>query len=312
MNKIPRISIITPSFNQVQFIEDTILSVISQNYPNLEYIIIDGGSTDNSIDIIRKYEKQLKYWVSEPDNGQSDAINKGAAFATGDLIAWLNSDDLYLPGSLDAVAQAYINHPEHIIAGPVINFRHGETYEQIKNQNSLRDIETMVKFWKAGWTWHQPGIFFPKSVWDKIGGLDISLHYCMDYDLLIRFMQITSPIFVETPLARFRLHNKAKGQAAGFENFLYEWSLVSKRYWSSLDIESTKEHNSYVSRQLALLIGRRIRHRKLSSAFRAMVVANEMKMVTKVLLMFFIESLDWVKCELGWQRKNASILKDKK
>ena len=111
----PKISIVTPSFNQVQFIEETIRSVILQNYPNLEYIIIDGGSTDGSVEIIKKYEKYLTYWVSEPDSGQSEAINKGWKIATGDIIAWLNSDDMYMPYALSTIASMYAANPDKII-----------------------------------------------------------------------------------------------------------------------------------------------------------------------------------------------------
>src|SRR5687768_13083798 len=103
----PKISIITPSYNQGRFIEETILSVINQNYPNLEYIIIDGGSTDNTVEIIRKYEQHLAYWVSEKDGGQSEAINKGFKKATGDIVCWINSDDFFMPGALSKVADCF-------------------------------------------------------------------------------------------------------------------------------------------------------------------------------------------------------------
>jgi glycosyltransferase involved in cell wall biosynthesis len=112
MTTYPKISIVTPSFNQGRFIEKTILSVIEQDYPNLEYIIIDGGSTDESVEVIKKYDQHLAYWVSEPDRGQSHAINKGFERATGEIFGWLNSDDWYHPGALKAVAEAFAANPE--------------------------------------------------------------------------------------------------------------------------------------------------------------------------------------------------------
>lgn len=108
----PRISIVTPSYNQAEFLERTIFSVLNQNYPKLEYIIIDGGSTDGSVEIIKKYDKYLTFWVSEKDNGQADAIRKGFARATGEILAWINSDDTYLPGTFLKVAKAFIKNPK--------------------------------------------------------------------------------------------------------------------------------------------------------------------------------------------------------
>ncbi|RYE40071.1 MAG: glycosyltransferase, partial [Sphingobacteriales bacterium] len=124
---VPKISVITPSFNQGEYLEDTILSVIGQNYPNLEYIIIDGGSADNSVSIIKKYETHLSYWISEKDKGQSHAINKGFGLATGDILCWLNSDDLLLPSTLSYIASlADVLPDEYIVFGNCIHFRESE------------------------------------------------------------------------------------------------------------------------------------------------------------------------------------------
>jgi len=137
MQKLPKISIITPSYNQGLFLEETIQSVLNQNYPNLEYIIIDGGSSDNSIEIIKKYEKHLSYWVSEKDRGQTHAVNKGLEKATGEIIGWINSDDVYVKGAFKAVAKAFHEHPDAILV-------HGNRI--MIDENS--DV--------SGWTWLSP------------------------------------------------------------------------------------------------------------------------------------------------------------
>ena len=126
----PKISIVTPSFNQGRFLEETILSVLNQRYPNLEYIVIDGGSTDESVDIIRRYENRLAYWISERDNGQVPAINKGLEQATGDIFAFINSDDVYLPGAFAAVAEYFENYPEcEWVCGDTMMFGDGYATE---------------------------------------------------------------------------------------------------------------------------------------------------------------------------------------
>ncbi len=130
----PKISIVTPSYNQAEFLERTILSVLNQNYPNLEYIIIDGGSTDGSVEIIKKYEKYLSYWVSEKDRGQAHALNKGFEKATGDLVGWQNSDDIYLPGAFRKVAEVYRNNPNYDVY-------FGNIYFIAEEDNIIRDLK---------------------------------------------------------------------------------------------------------------------------------------------------------------------------
>jgi glycosyltransferase involved in cell wall biosynthesis len=233
----PRVSIVTPSYNQGQFIEETIRSVVLQGYPNLEYFVIDGGSTDDSVAIIRKYESWLTYWVSEPDRGQSHAINKGFERATGEVFAWINSDDVYLPGAFAAVASAYRMAPGRTVAGSVMMLRElggdGER-EDIVSQMDLR-LEDVVslKFWEPGTAFYQPGHFFPASVWMKIGGLDASLQYVMDYDLLCRILQHTSVTHLSDVIAGFRVHQASKSVARKLDQ-VAEAMRVSQRYWHLL------------------------------------------------------------------------------
>ena len=206
----PKISIVTPSFNQGKYLEETILSVINQEYPNLEYIIIDGGSTDNSLEIIAKYEKYLTFWVSEPDNGQSNAINKGLAKSTGEVFNWLCSDDTLTEGSLYRIGKAFKEHPEiKCYSGGLRQFQEDRTlgiYPPLL-QGSFENTVRMriVK---------QPSVFFGMDAIKKMGILNEALHYVMDIDWLLKFLFIfgQEKIHEENDfiVANYRLHENSK------------------------------------------------------------------------------------------------------
>jgi glycosyltransferase involved in cell wall biosynthesis len=248
---LPLISIVTPSYNQASFLEETILSVLNQNYPHLEYMVIDGGSTDGSVDIIRSYEDRLAYWVSEPDQGQYHALQKGFARARGDLLGWLNSDDVYLPDALPAVGRAYATHPDQCIAGPVINVDHRSGRAKYIPQRGIT-FENMVKFWEQQYSWHQPGLFFPHSAYELAGGLDGSLDYAMDHDLLCRLLQHCQVVYIDEPIAKFRVHDASKTCSA-WDRYMFELSAVSQRYWHLVEPVNRNEHDRHLAERLLVV-----------------------------------------------------------
>jgi len=207
----PNISIITPSFNQGEYIEQTIDSVLSQNISNLEYIIIDGGSTDQSIEIIKKYEKHLAYWISENDNGQSDAINKGLTKATGEIVNWINSDDYYEKDALWAVAAAFQDERVNVVCGRgKIVSSDGELIRYSRGTDvHERNLEKTI-----GWArMDQPETFFRRSVIQDIGYLNEHLHYLMDRDLWIRYLLrygLQGVKKIPDAIINFRLHDTSK------------------------------------------------------------------------------------------------------
>ena len=206
-NTKPLVSIVTPSMNQASFLEETISSILDQDYENIEYIIVDGGSTDGSLDIIKKYAERLAYWVSEPDRGQTDAINKGFARSKGDILAWLNSDDTYLPGAVSRAAAYLEAHPE-------IGAVYGDANlidEQSKVIGRFPARQTDYKRLMRGYV-HIPqqATFFRGELWRKVGPLDPSFFFAMDYDLWVRISK-QAPLKYHPELwANFRLHGDAK------------------------------------------------------------------------------------------------------
>ncbi len=207
---LPRITVITPSYQQAAYLERTIHSVLSQNYPDLEYIIIDGGSTDGSVEIIRRYASRLAYWVSEPDSGQTDAINKGLRKATGALLVWINSDDLLLPGALEVAAKYHVRYPDSILLGDVVNFKDGQDWGYRMRQREVT-VENLLTFWNPHGFWHQPGTFVPRSRLRIAPQLDAALHYHFDREWLCRLLPGGSQVtYLHEVTAAFRLHPVSK------------------------------------------------------------------------------------------------------
>ncbi len=205
--RLPRISIVTPSYNQGPYIEETIRSVLDQGYPNLEYIVMDGGSTDNSVAIIRKYESKLSFWVSEKDRGQSDAINRGWERSDGDILAYLNSDDAYEPGVLDSVTEVFRNHPEADLVYGDYSYMDssGRVYASFRTPEV--DLATLV----MGNYISQPTVFLRRGLWQRIGPLNDELHYVMDFDYWIRAAVAGARFFPNSrPHARMRIHSVSK------------------------------------------------------------------------------------------------------
>lgn len=199
----PKISVVTPSYNQGEFIEETIRSVLLQGYPNLEYIVVDGGSTDETVDILEKYDPWIDDWVSEPDNGQAHAINKGLRNATGDIHAWLNSDDLYVPGALRDAANAFV----------------ATDCDALSGGRALIDRESNVTGWsvpvssspeEGGTPWAQDSTLWRSYVYEEIGYLDESYDFAMDYEFFLRMDGEFEILDTKILIGEFRCYAESK------------------------------------------------------------------------------------------------------
>jgi glycosyltransferase involved in cell wall biosynthesis len=223
-----RISVVTPSYNQGQFLEETIRSVFEQNYPNLEYSILDAGSTDGSIEILRKYEAQLNFWRSVPDEGQSAAINEGFRRANGDILCWLNSDDLHSATTLKTVAQlmgSSLDQPV-VLYGGCEMFDVRKRWREVRPAMSFsRELLEMVDFLD------QPSVFWTRRTWEMVGPLDETLHYGFDWEWFLRASKICRFVATNALLSRYRLHTTHKSRTGG------------KRRWAEL-LEIVRRHSS--------------------------------------------------------------------
>ncbi len=237
MKNLPRISIITPSYNQAAYLEQTIQSVLGQGYPDLEYIIVDGGSTDGSVEIIRKYADRLAWWVSEKDRGQAEAVNKGLRRASGEIIGWLNSDDLYQDGALTGAAAAFQARPEV-----------GLVFSDVESIDAAGRRINVMRF--GAWGLRElmcfriisePGVFFRRSLLEKAGDLDLSYHYLLDHHLWLR-LGLHAP-FGYVPgvcwaAARFHPGAKNVAQAAAFGAEAYrivDWMEAAPEFQPHLE-----------------------------------------------------------------------------
>jgi len=211
---MPHVSIVTPSFNQSAYLEQTLRSVLEQDYPDLEYIVMDGASQDGSVDIIKEYSPRLTYWVSERDSGQADAINKGMKHAKGEIVAWLNSDDYYLPGTIKSVVAAFEANPRAVmIYGDMLAV---DQDGRIINQLLYRQLtlEDLLCFQIIG----QPAVFMRRSAFEKAGGLDVHFHFMLDHQLWLKIAAQGQIVHVNQIWSAARFHPRAKNraQAPGF------------------------------------------------------------------------------------------------
>lgn len=252
-NPWPKISVVTPSFNQGEFIEETIKSVIGQRYPNLEYIIVDGGSTDNSVSIIKKYAKQypkIIKWISEKDKGQSDAINKGMKMSTGEILCYLNSDDCFTPKALFYVADFFRSHKDaYWLTGDY----------KIIDENG-KEIQSYIRFYKKILRLfpykfmikivnfiNQPSTFWKREIYNQVGELNLNYKYNMDYDYWLRIMKKGYKLYyLNKVISKFRIHKQSKGVLDFEKQFTEDLEVLKNNFNDRIENYLHKIHNKLI------------------------------------------------------------------
>jgi glycosyltransferase involved in cell wall biosynthesis len=259
-NSTPLVSIVTPSYNQSRFLERTIRSVLGQNYSNLEYIVMDGGSDDGSSEIIRRYADRITYWESQKDKGQTDAINKGFSHASGDIFAWINSDDIYEPGAIQKAVNYLQNHPDVGMVYGDCNFIDAE--DQVIGRFNAK--QTNYERLKTGFV-HIPqqSAFWRAELWRQVAPLDDSIYFAMDYDLWLRLSKISKIVYYPETWASFRLHGDAKTVAEDDRGWI---DMVKIHYRNGGKFFSTIIAKYYIRKLAAPII--KARRRKMMNLTR--------------------------------------------
>ena len=270
---LKKISIVTPTFNQGEFIEQTILSVINQTYENWEYIIIDGGSTDNTIDIIRKYEKHLKYWISEKDRGQANAINKGLLHCDGEIFNWLNSDDYLEKDALKIINEKFVNNIDVLAAGVNV---FSESASNISFNKKLSAENLLI--WRNGTNFIQPGVWLRMENIMKVGGIDELFHYSFDWDLYIRYLNKYPKVReIHEIIVNFRLHESSKTESSQLK-FEEERIEITKKLIKLIEFKEIHsvckrsiKHHDYIEKHHKILLSHIKKHHKIRMIFELMM-----------------------------------------
>ncbi|GAB4417453.1 MAG: glycosyltransferase family 2 protein [Anaerolineales bacterium] len=268
-----RVSVVTPSYNQAAYLEQTIKSVLEQDYARIEYLLIDGGSTDGSLEIIKQYADKLAYWVSEKDSGQAEAINKGFARASGEIVAWLNSDDTYLPGAISAAVKAFAANPEAVlIYGNMLAVdEHGQTINLLKyRQLSLEDL---LCFEIIG----QPAVFMRRDALEKAGLLSPAFHFLLDHHLWLRIALQGQIVHVDETWAAARYHpeakNRAKAAEFGREAFrILDWARNQPEFTEAVSSVERRARASAFRVDARYLLDGGLPWRSLRSWFKAFFI----------------------------------------
>ena len=261
-SECPRITIVTPSFNQASFLDSTIRSVLDQDYGNIQYGVVDGGSTDGSIDVIDRYRDRLDFAIVEPDRGQAEAINKGLRRADGDVVGWLCSDDTLRQGALQSIGGHFADHGDDAwLAGSCDMVEvDGRRLRPNRPTGDFTLAGALLRDEVRTFNLPQPGVFWRRSLHDRLGWLDESLHYCMDFEFWLRLLSAGyQPALLDVVLATYRLHGKSK-TCTQRDGFLREHLVIERRYarhlaW--LDRLRVWRRLGYTQRTLATRASRR-------------------------------------------------------